>query len=71
MNLDWQRPFEIAWQLSLFMVGWVLVLIVAFIGFTLVWALLTAFVNIFKKKKADKLVPKVPNFKVFKGDKNS
>lgn len=69
MNLDWQRPFEIAWQLSLFMVGWVLVLIVAFIGFVLVWAILTSFVNVFKKKKVDKLVPKTPNFKVFKGDK--
>lgn len=70
MDLDWQRPFEIAWQLSLFMVGWVLVLIVAFIGFTFVWAILTAFVNAFKKKKFDKLVPKTPHFKVFKGDKN-
>jgi len=69
MDLDWQRPFEIAWQLSLFMVGWVLVLIVAFIGFVLVWEILTAFVNVFKKKKIDKLVPKTPNFKVFKGDK--
>lgn len=69
MNLDWQRPFEIAWQLSLFMVGWVLVLIVAFIGFTLVWALLTTFVNVFKKKKIDSLVPKAPNFKIFKGEK--
>jgi uncharacterized integral membrane protein len=69
MNLDWQRPFDIAWQLSLFMVGWVLVLIVAFIGFTLVWALLTAFVNVFKKNKVDRLVPKAPNFKIFKGEK--
>jgi len=51
------------------MVGWVLVLIVAFIGFTLVWALLTAFVNVFKKKKVDRLVPKAPNFKIFKGEK--
>ena len=69
MNLDWQRPFEIAWQLSFFMIGWILVLIVAFIGFTLVWALLTAFVNVFKKKKIDALVPKTPNFKIFRGDK--
>jgi hypothetical protein len=51
------------------MVGWVLVLVVAFIGFTLVWAILTAFVNVFKKKKFDKLVPKTPNFKLFKGEK--
>jgi hypothetical protein len=69
MDLDWQRPFEIAWQLCFFMVGWVLVLIVAFICFTLVWAILTAFVNVFKKKKFEKLVPKTPNFKVFKGSK--
>jgi hypothetical protein len=81
MNLDnWTQPFEIAFKLAMFSIGWLLVLLIASLGVALSVAVLktipTLFISKKKKSTADNLADtyqdamgrfaKAKNFKVVK-----
>jgi hypothetical protein len=83
MSLDnWTQPFEIAFKLAMFSIGWLLVLLIASLGVALSVAVLKAVPSLFiskkkpKKSKADSLADtyedamgrfaKAKNFKVVK-----
>jgi membrane protein implicated in regulation of membrane protease activity len=49
MSLDWRTPFEFAFELSLFLVGSILVLLVALIASLIIYALIKAFFMSFSR----------------------
>ena len=83
MNLDnWTQPFEIAFKLAMFSIGWLLVLLIASFGVALSVAVLKSVPSLFmgkkKKKSTDVLadtyqdamgrLAKAKNFKVVKDE---
>lgn len=55
MNLDnWTQPFEIAFKLAMFSVGWLLVLLIASFGVALSVAVLKSVPALFIGKKKNK-----------------
>jgi hypothetical protein len=82
MNLDnWTQPFEIAFKLAMFSLGWLLVLLIGSFVFALSVALLKSVPALFKGKKKSKKTSledtyndamnqfaKVKNFKVVKDE---
>jgi len=50
MTIDWQKPFELAGELFLFVFGWTLVALVCLLGLALVVGVLSAVASLFKKK---------------------
>jgi hypothetical protein len=50
MTIDWQKPFELAGEIFLFVFGWTLVALICLLGLALVVGLLSAFVSLFKRK---------------------
>ena len=81
MNLDnWTQPFEIAFKLAMFSIGWLLVLLIASLGVAISVAILKSVPSLFKsnkkKTKANALdntyqdamgrLAKAKNFKVVK-----
>jgi hypothetical protein len=52
MNLDnWTQPFEIAFKLAMFSIGWLLVLLIASLGVALSIAVLKTIPSLFTSKK--------------------
>jgi hypothetical protein len=52
MNLDnWTQPFEIAFKLAMFSIGWLLVLLIASLGVALSIAVLKTIPSLFLSKK--------------------
>jgi hypothetical protein len=83
MNLDnWTQPFELAFKLAMFSIGWLLVLIIASLGVALSVAVLKSVPSLFigknKKSSTDVLsdtyqdamgrLAKAKNFKVVKDE---
>lgn len=83
MNLDnWTQPFEIAFKLAMFSIGWLLVLLIASFGVALSVAVLKSVPSLFmgkkKKTKVDTIsdtyqdamgrLAKAKNFKVVKDE---
>lgn len=83
MNLDnWTQPFELAFKLAMFSIGWLLVLVIASFGVALSVAVLKSVPSLFKSKNkktsADALadtyqdamgrLAKAKNFKVVKDE---
>ena len=50
MTIDWQKPFELAGELFLFVFGWTLVALICLLGLALVVGVLNAFIGLFKRK---------------------
>jgi hypothetical protein len=53
MDINWQHPFQLAGELFLFVFGWTLVAIVAFIALAVIAGVIKAIVGIFKKKPSN------------------
>lgn len=82
MNLDnWTQPFELAFKLALFSVGWILVLLVSSLVIAVSIAILKSIPSLFLKKKSEEPAPlydayndamsqlaKTKNLKVVKDD---
>lgn len=43
MNIDWKRPFELAFEIGMFALGWLLIIIVISVAVILAGGLLKAF----------------------------
>lgn len=43
MNIDWKRPFELAFEIGMFALGWLLIIIVVSVAVILAGGLLKAF----------------------------
>jgi len=54
MTIDWQKPFELAGEIFLFVFGWTLVALICLLGLALVVGVLSAVASLFKKKKSVK-----------------
>jgi hypothetical protein len=62
MDINWKAPFELAFELGMYVLGSALLLIVAFVGLALLVAFGQAFLNLFrsgKNKKSTKDIFKV------------
>ena len=53
MDINWQHPFQLAGELFLFVLGWTLVAVVAFIALAVIVGFIKGITNIFKKKSSD------------------
>lgn len=51
MNLDWRDPFVVAFELSLYVIGCVLVAFVALLTTAIIIAFVKAFRGLFRKNK--------------------
>lgn len=51
MNIDWKKPFEIAFELGMAAVGWLLVVVIVFIVFAVTYAAISTIVGSIRKKK--------------------
>jgi len=49
MNIDWKYPFELAFEVSLWAIGWLLVAVVCFMAFAIFLSLTKGVITFFKK----------------------
>jgi predicted LPLAT superfamily acyltransferase len=52
MNIDWQAPFQLAWNLGLFLIGSILVVIIVGIALLLLYAIVKTFFDAFRRAKS-------------------
>lgn len=64
--MDWKQPFEIAFELGLWAIGWTLVALVGLFILTIAVATVRGVIATFKGKKPAKEVTKT--FRLVKGD---
>jgi beta-lactamase regulating signal transducer with metallopeptidase domain len=55
MDINWKLPFEVAFQVSLWSIGWILVALVCIVAFAAFFAIAKASLTFFKKTE-DKAV---------------
>lgn len=58
MEIDWLAPFELAWQLGLFLLGSLMVLFVIFTATIILYGIVRGFVGALRRAKAQGLFPK-------------
>ena len=58
MEIDWLAPFQLAWQLGLFLFGSLMVLLVIFIAVLVLYGLVRGFVNALRRAKTQGILPK-------------
>jgi len=54
MNIDWKAPFELAFELGLFLVGAILVIFVVFVALLILFGLVRAFFVALRNAKSGK-----------------
>ncbi len=52
MEIDWLAPFELAWQLGLFLLGSLMVLFVIFTAVIILYGIVRGFVGAMRRAKA-------------------
>lgn len=52
MNIDWQAPFQLAWNLGLFLIGSILVIIIVGFALLLLFAIVKTFFDAFRRAKS-------------------
>ncbi len=74
MDIDWKRPFEVAFELGMAAIGWALVLIIVCLIFMVSYAAIYAVIKTIKKDKNKTLREKAAAqrtlFKIVKGKNN-
>lgn len=51
MNIDWQAPFQLAWNLGLFLIGSILVVIIVGFALLLIFAIVKTFFDAFRRAR--------------------
>jgi hypothetical protein len=54
MNIDWKAPFELAFELGLFLIGSILVLLIVFIALMITFGIVRAFFTALHRVKVGK-----------------
>lgn len=54
MNIDWRAPFELAFELGLFLVGSILVVFIIFVSLLILFGLVRAFFTALRTAKSRK-----------------
>jgi hypothetical protein len=54
MNIDWQAPFQFAWELGLFLLGSILILTIVIIAVLITYALVKGFILALRKARTSK-----------------
>lgn len=54
MEINWQAPFELAWQLGLFLGGVIAILLVVIIAILITYGLVKGFVTALKRARTPK-----------------
>jgi phosphotransferase system glucose/maltose/N-acetylglucosamine-specific IIC component len=52
MNIDWKAPFQLAWDLGLFLVGSILLVIIIGVALLFLYAIIKTFFDAFRRAKA-------------------
>ena len=52
MDINWQAPFELAWNLGLFLVGSILVIIIVGLALLFIFAIVKTFFDAFRRAQA-------------------
>jgi len=65
--MDWKQPFEIAFELGLWAIGWALVAIIGMFVLVVLVAIVKGFIHIFRGKKIS-TKPTKASFRLVKGD---
>jgi hypothetical protein len=63
MTIDWQAPFQLAWQLGLFLTGAIAILLVVIISILVTYGLIKGFVLAIKRARTPK-EPEAPKSKL-------
>lgn len=59
MDIDWVAPFKLAFELFMFVLGWGLVIAIAFVALAFVYALVATVVKVARKNKEDEARKKI------------